>query len=523
MIAGGVSGGLWKNTNIANAASTWTKMPLPEHLNVQNITIDPNNNNIWYVGTGESYVFGDVNGNGVWKTLDAGLSWFQIFGGGTVSSVNHQIQRLQVIAPSNGGVIGNYTTGLAAFGSTPVSPITAPIALVNDGIAPTEDACTALPANSMNGKIALIRRGSCSFESKVLIAQNAGAVAAIIMNNAAGTGVFTMAGDGSGATIPAIMISKEDGDLLMANLTNLTGTITPAIQGEFSGLEVQGVQVVNDVVTRNNGGNTEIFVALGDGYYGGIGTNTYFSPTTFGVYKSTNGGETWTKSTFPLTPNGNTICPNDIEIDANGGVWASSTNSWTYGDGGGRVFRSTDGGATFTLVHTVTGNGGGERVELEASSTNPNKFYILSQLSQANSSSPTIEVKLEMTVSTITLPPASGESRLTTYGFTGAQAFYDLVLESDPNNDAIIVAGGINLAKSTNSGTSWTQISNWSSANLVRINMLLFLIQMTLIKFYLEMMEVYIIVLNYLLLLVLHQILLLEIQVLMSRNLLVWR
>ena len=473
VIAGGVSGGLWKNTNIANAASTWTKMPLPEHLNVQNITIDPNNNNIWYVGTGESYVFGDVNGNGVWKTLDAGLSWFQIFGGGTVSSVNHQIQRLQVIAPSNGGVIGNYTTGLAAFGSTPVSPITAPIALVNDGIAPTEDACTALPANSMNGKIALIRRGSCSFESKVLIAQNAGAVAAIIMNNAAGTGVFTMAGDGSGATIPAIMISKEDGDLLMANLTNLTGTITPAIQGEFSGLEVQGVQVVNDVVTRNNGGNTEIFVALGDGYYGGIGTNTYFSPTTFGVYKSTNGGETWTKSTFPLTPNGNTICPNDIEIDANGGVWASSTNSWTYGDGGGRVFRSTDGGATFTLVHTVTGNGGGERVELEASSTNPNKFYILSQLSQANSSSPTIEVKLEMTtnafgsVSTITLPPASGESRLTTYGFTGAQAFYDLVLESDPNNDAIIVAGGINLAKSTNSGTSWTQISNWSSANLV--------------------------------------------------------
>ncbi|WP_130735545.1 PA domain-containing protein [Flavobacterium sp. J27] len=473
VIAGGVSGGLWKNTNIASAASSWTKMPLPEHLNVQNITIDPNNTNIWYVGTGESYVFGDVNGNGVWKTLDAGLSWFQVFGGGTLTSVNHQIQRLQIITPSNATVIGNYTTGLAGFGNTPISPITAPIALVNDGVAPTEDACSALPANSMSGKIALIRRGSCSFESKVVMAENAGAVAAIIMNNAAGAGVFTMSGDGSGATIPAIMVSKEDGDLLMANLTNLTGTINPPIQGEFSGLEVQGVQVVNDVVTRNNAGTTEIFVALGDGYYGGIGANTYFSPTTFGVYKSTNGGETWTKATFPLTPNGNAICPNDIEIGTDGRVWVSSTNSWTYGDGGGRVFRSTDGGTTFTLVHTVTGNGGGARVELEASNTNPDKFYILSELSQANASSPTIEVKLEMTtngfgtVSSVTLPPASGESRLTTYGFTGAQAFYDLVLESDPSNDAVIVAGGINLAKSTNSGSSWTQISNWSSANLV--------------------------------------------------------
>lgn len=473
VIAGGVSGGLWKNTDIANATSTWTKMTLPEHLNVQNISVDPNNNNIWYVGTGETYVFGDVNGNGVWKSLDAGLSWFQVLGGGTVSTINHQIQRLTIIAPSNGAVIGNYQTGLPAFGNSPVSSITAPIALVNDGTAPTDDACSSLPANSMNGKIALIRRGTCSFESKVLMAENAGAVAAIIMNNAAGGGVINMAGDGSGATIPSVMISKEDGDLLVANLTNLTGTINPAVQGEFSGLEVQGVQVVNDVVTRNNGGVTEIFAAVGDGYYGGIGMATYFSPNTYGVYKSINGGETWTKSTFPLTANGNEVCPNDIEIGTDGRVWVSSTNSWTFGDGGGQVFRSTDGGVTFTLVHTVTGNGGGARVELEASGTNPNKFYILSELSQFDPNVPTTEVKLEMTtngfgtVSTVTLPPATGETRLTTYGFTGAQAFYDLVLESDPTNDAIIIAGGINLAKSTNSGSSWTQISNWSSANLV--------------------------------------------------------
>lgn len=471
VVAGGVSGGLWKNTNIGNASTSWSKMDLPEHLNVQTITVDPNNNNIWYVGTGETYVFGDVNGNGLWKSLDAGRSWFQVLGGGSVTSIIRTIKRLDIISPSIAITIGAYTTGLPTFGNSVITPITASIALVNDGTAPTDDACSALPASSMSGKIALIRRGSCSFESKVLMAQNAGAVAVIIMNNVAGGGVINMAGDGAGATIPSVMISKEDGDLLVANLTNLTGTIKPAVTGEFSGTEVQGVQVINDVAIKNNGGISEIFVAIGDGYYGGIGAATYFSPSTYGVYKSVDGGSTWSKLNLPLTANSNQTCPNDIEIGIDGKIWVSSTNSWTFGDGGGKVFGSSNGGNTFTLAHTVTGNGGGSRVQIEASGTNPNKIYILSELDQAVPTSPTIEVKLEMTtnafgsVSTLTLPPATGETRLTTYGFTGQQAFYDLVLESDPTNDAIIVAGGINLAKSTNSGSSWTQISAWSGGN----------------------------------------------------------
>jgi chitodextrinase len=74
--AGGVSGGLWINTNITNAASTWARVEnVPGNLSVTSITVDPRNSNIWYVGTGEQYTAGDVVGNGVYVTIDGGTTW----------------------------------------------------------------------------------------------------------------------------------------------------------------------------------------------------------------------------------------------------------------------------------------------------------------------------------------------------------------------------------------------------------------------------------------------------------------
>ena len=235
---------------------------------------------------------------------------------------------------------------------------------------------------------------------------------------------------------------------------------------------VRGIQFINDVVVKNNGGVSEIYAAVGDGYYSEARSNTFMGSTNYGLYKSTNGGSTWTRLSLPVTETGNETCPNDIEIGADGKIWVSSTDSWTFGDGGGKVFMSSDNGATFDLKHTVTGNGGGQRVEIETSNTNPNKVYILTELGQADSSNPTIEVKLEVTNDAFaTAPtelalPAGNETRETTYGFTGAQAFYDLMIESDPTNDQILYVGGIDLYRSANGGTTtagWVAISNWTA------------------------------------------------------------
>jgi hypothetical protein len=467
VIAGGISGGLWKNTDIT-AATTWTRMSLPENLNVVTLAVDPINSSTWYAGTGESYT-GDVNGNGVWKTTDAGNSWYQVFGGGTVTTTPQVVYNLNIITPSNAGVIRGYVTSIASFGDPITTSFTAPIVLANDGTAPTDDGCSALVGTYTN-KIVLIRRGTCSFESKVLQAEIKGAVGVIIMNNVAGGGVLGMASSSLGVTIPSVMVSKEDGDLLVANLTNLTGTFQPTLPGEFTGNEVSNLQMINDIAIKNNSGVSEIYAAVGDGFGGGA----YINASNYGLYKSINGGTTWTKLSLPLTISGNETCPMDIEIANGGKIWVSSTHSTTFNDGGGRIFSSNDNGATFTLRHTVVGNGGGARTEIEASNTTPDKIYVLAQLDQADAANPAIEVQLLLTTNGFTTAPTvlilpgtapAGETRLTTYGFTGAQAFYDLFIESDPTNDANVYVGGINIHKSTNSGTAWTQISGWSTGN----------------------------------------------------------
>ncbi len=77
--------------------------------------------------------------------------------------------------------------------------------------------CSAYAPSTFAGKIAVIDRGVCSFESKVLNAQNAGALGVIIVNNTPGA-AFVLGGNNIlGVTIPAVMISQSDG-LIIKNL-----------------------------------------------------------------------------------------------------------------------------------------------------------------------------------------------------------------------------------------------------------------------------------------------------------------
>lgn len=115
----------------------------------------------------------------------------------------------------------------AGFGPVISStPITADLVLVQDDNASDStnplDACDNLTnTNEINGKIAVIERGDCTFVSKIQKAQNAGALAVIMINNVTGDPI-TMGGDTSSITIPSVMLSLLDGVSLINALQNNT-------------------------------------------------------------------------------------------------------------------------------------------------------------------------------------------------------------------------------------------------------------------------------------------------------------
>ncbi len=69
---------------------------------------------------------------------------------------------------------------------------------------------------TLKGKVALIDRGMISFADKLKVATNLGAVGVVVVNTE--DGIFIMGGD-SKFTIPAVMVSKSNGDKIKEALT----------------------------------------------------------------------------------------------------------------------------------------------------------------------------------------------------------------------------------------------------------------------------------------------------------------
>ena len=129
--------------------------------------------------------------------------------------------------------------GTASFGpAATAANFKGPVVVANDGTGPdTADACEALPAGSLAGKVAYVNRGTCAFEIKAANVQAAGAVAAIIGNVASSADPGTapgMAEDASvNATIPTLSVNLNDANLIKAAAQ--AGTAMTAALGNVAG------------------------------------------------------------------------------------------------------------------------------------------------------------------------------------------------------------------------------------------------------------------------------------------------
>lgn len=169
--------------------------------------------------------------------------------------------------------------------------------------------------------------------------------------------------------------------------------------------------------------------------------------TSGGIYRSQNGGSTWTLES-------NTSFYKDIKYKPGNPnvVYASETTS------AAGFYRSTDGGDSWTEITTGLPSNP-QRYVIGVSEADSNIVYLLCSVSSAfgglyKSSDAGQTFSTQSTTPNIMGYAENGTS-------SGGQGWYDLAIEVDPTNASVVYAGGVNIWKSVNSGVDWDCVAHW--------------------------------------------------------------
>ncbi len=193
-------------------------------------------NNLGRGGLGNDFVLAESHdGSGLnnsnFSTPDDGTSGrMQMYLWDAVKQPSFVVRTPSFIAGSDSSIESGFSRKNKLIA---VGPVSGSIVLYNTDTLACSD---TLPIN-LKGKIALIYRGNCTFVQKVKNAQNAGAIA-VVMVNTQGSALLTMGGTDTSIVIPAILISYGNGSAIYNALKNgnpVTATLTgtPLLDGDF--------------------------------------------------------------------------------------------------------------------------------------------------------------------------------------------------------------------------------------------------------------------------------------------------
>ena len=231
---------------------------------------------------------------------------------------------VQVNSPE--GISGGYETGTANYGpAIGADPITGSIALAFDASSNPNLGCNELiNPDEVNGKVAMVDRGSCFFEQKTANAEAAGAIALIICNFEDAVAGMAGVADIEDPSIPTAMLKSSDCALIRNTIS-------------------AGIDVEVTFQFEDEGGPTYLDGDLDNGviaheYGHGIHNRLTGGPSSSGCFSNDEQmGEGYADFFTLIT----TVEPGDVGETARGvGAYASSANP----NGGGirRLPYSTD-------------------------------------------------------------------------------------------------------------------------------------------------------------------------------------
>lgn len=178
------------------------------------------------------------------------------------------------------------------------------------------------------------------------------------------------------------------------------------------------------------------------------GTNYYlYAASNSGVLRSTNGGSSFT----------NVASAGGFAADLDQG--ADKTLYASFGRfSAGSIYTSTN-GTTWTKLNNFPSSV--QRVRIATAPSDANVIYAMAQSGSGNGLAGIYYSSNKGSSWTTCGTPVDNDSGIGNE-ITRGQAWYDLSMAVDPKNAARVYIGGVDLFKSTNNGSSWTQISNWT-------------------------------------------------------------
>ncbi|MBL8151003.1 MAG: hypothetical protein JNN15_13840, partial [Blastocatellia bacterium] len=165
-------------------------------------------------------------------------------------------------------------------------------------------------------------------------------------------------------------------------------------------------------------------------------------PADAGIFKSTNGGASWQKSLDGSAT--------DLSIDPVSPSTLVAAIGFPVGSNLNGLYKSVDGGANWRLIRTIPNGTSTGRIELARAASSPNMMF-------ASISNPN-----PFTLMNLYRSNDGGENWTIVAGapdYCGAQCFYNNVLKVDPQNPSVVYLGGVPLFRSTDGGMSFREVS----------------------------------------------------------------
>ena len=160
---------------------------------------------------------GNSGANGTWSAGAPGVGE-KVIGVASFDNTRFEARAFEL---SDGTQVA-YSPGSDAPG--PPTSGTLPVSRTGTPATPN-DACPGTTVGDLSGTAALIQRGDCTFHEKALAAQQAGAAAVVLYNNAPGSFSPSLAGTPE-ITVPVVAVSREDGVVIDALVAGEGTTLT---------------------------------------------------------------------------------------------------------------------------------------------------------------------------------------------------------------------------------------------------------------------------------------------------------